>query len=75
MSAHGFSKSAREKIESAGGTVTWLRGDPDEKKRKKRKKRSAKNAAPPKPPAAEQDAAVDIVEPTATDVSEEGESE
>ena len=75
VSAHGFSKSAREKIESAGGTVTWLRGDPDEKKRKKRKKRSAKNAAPPKPSAAEQDAAVDIVEPTATDVSEEGESE
>src|SRR5215216_4576519 len=74
VSAHGFSKNAREKIESAGGTVTWLRGDPAEKKAKKRKKRSAKNEAPPKAPAAEQDAAVDIVEPTATDVSEEGES-
>jgi large subunit ribosomal protein L15 len=29
--AHGFSKSARAKIESAGGTVTWLRGEPVEK--------------------------------------------
>jgi large subunit ribosomal protein L15 len=28
VSAHGFSKSAREKIESAGGSVTWLRGEP-----------------------------------------------
>ena len=24
VSAHGFSKTAREKIEAAGGTVTWL---------------------------------------------------
>ncbi|HET7515186.1 MAG TPA: 50S ribosomal protein L15 [Gaiella sp.] len=28
VSAHGFSKTAKEKIESAGGTVTWLRGEP-----------------------------------------------
>jgi len=28
VSAHGFSKSAREKIEAAGGSVTWLRGEP-----------------------------------------------
>jgi len=28
VSAHGFSKSAREKIEAAGGKVTWLRGEP-----------------------------------------------
>src|SRR5712691_1454289 len=26
VSAHGFSKSAKEKIEAAGGSVTWLRG-------------------------------------------------
>ena len=32
VSAHGFSKSARDKIESAGGTVNWLRGEPAEKK-------------------------------------------
>src|SRR5919204_2118 len=35
VSAHGFSKSAREKIESAGGTVNWLRGEPAEPKAKK----------------------------------------
>src|SRR3990172_3587580 len=28
VSAHGFSKSAREKIQAAGGTVSWLRGEP-----------------------------------------------
>ena len=28
VSAHRFSKTAREKIEAAGGTVTWLRGEP-----------------------------------------------
>ena len=29
VSAHGFSKTAREKIEAAGGTVTLLRGPSD----------------------------------------------
>ena len=28
VSAHSFSKSAREKIEAAGGQVVWLRGEP-----------------------------------------------
>jgi large subunit ribosomal protein L15 len=37
VSAHGFSKSAREKIEAAGGTVTWLRGEPVAKKVKHHK--------------------------------------
>ena len=37
VTAHGFSKSAREKIEAAGGSVTWLRGEPVEKKAKKHK--------------------------------------
>jgi large subunit ribosomal protein L15 len=37
VSAHGFSKSAVEKIEAAGGTVTWLRGEPVAKKTKKHK--------------------------------------
>jgi large subunit ribosomal protein L15 len=34
VSAHGFSKSAKEKIEAAGGSVNWLRGEPVEKKPK-----------------------------------------
>jgi ribosomal protein L15 len=43
VSAHGFSKSAVTKIEEAGGSVTWLRGEPV-KKRKRHK--AAKPAAP-----------------------------
>jgi len=39
VTAHSFSKSAREKIESAGGTATALR-EPVEKKRKTRKAKS-----------------------------------
>ena len=42
VSAHGFSKAAREKIEGAGGSVTWLRGAPTDavapRKTKKRRK-------------------------------------
>jgi len=39
VSAHNFSKSAREKIEAAGGSISWLRGEPvfREKPRKTRK--------------------------------------
>ncbi len=37
VSAHGFSKTAKKKIEKAGGTVTWLRGEPVPKKQKVRK--------------------------------------
>jgi large subunit ribosomal protein L15 len=46
VSAHGFSASAREKIEAAGGSVSYLRGDPALMKvRSSRKKRKKK--APP----------------------------
>jgi large subunit ribosomal protein L15 len=51
VSAHGFSKSAVEKIEAAGGSVTWLRGEPTKKKRKKHKA-SAPAADQPEPEAA-----------------------
>src|SRR3954464_15160070 len=37
VSAHGFSKTAQEKIEAAGGSVTWLRGEPVETKPKRSK--------------------------------------
>jgi large subunit ribosomal protein L15 len=42
VAAHGFSKSAVAKIEAAGGSVTWLRGEPVEKKKKKRHKAVAR---------------------------------
>jgi large subunit ribosomal protein L15 len=37
VSAHGFSKTAKEKIEKAGGSVIWLRGEPVEAVRRKRR--------------------------------------
>ena len=58
VSAHGFSKSAVEKIEAAGGTVTWLRGEPVKKKRR--------SGTRPRTPAAE--------EPEADETETEGRS-
>jgi hypothetical protein len=37
VSAHAFSKSAVEKIEAAGGTITWLKPPHEPKKRKHKK--------------------------------------
>jgi large subunit ribosomal protein L15 len=45
VAAHGFSRSAREKIEAAGGTVTWLRGEPVEKKAKAPKRKPVSDDA------------------------------
>ena len=50
VSAHLFSASAREKIENAGGSITWLRGEP---KPRPPKKRDYRSAAPVEEPAAE----------------------
>jgi hypothetical protein len=52
VSAHGFSKTAREKIEAAGGEITWLRGEPVPKVKKQRK-RPAPAAEPVEEEAAE----------------------
>jgi large subunit ribosomal protein L15 len=53
ISAHAFSKNAVEKIESAGGTVTWLK-PPHEKKVRRRRKGPA-SASVPEPDASEAD--------------------
>ena len=54
VAAHGFSKTAREKIEAAGGSVTWLRGEPVEKKPKhKPKTKPAAAEEPEEAPVAE----------------------
>jgi large subunit ribosomal protein L15 len=39
VSAHLFSKTAREKIEAAGGSIVWLRGEPVLRTKKVRKAR------------------------------------
>ena len=58
VSAHGFSKTAREKIEASGGTVTWLRGEPVAKKPKTR----AAKPQPDEPEDAPADEAAETVE-------------
>ena len=59
VSAHSFSKSAVEKIEAAGGTVTWLK-PPHEKKKRRHKK-----AAPPPATTEAADDTTDAEEPAA----------
>jgi large subunit ribosomal protein L15 len=46
VSAHNFSKSAREKIEQAGGSITWLRGEPEPRKPKRRPQAAIPQAEP-----------------------------
>src|SRR5438067_6249561 len=48
VSAHRFSKTAREKIEAAGGSLVWLRGEPEPKKERPQKRGKRRvEAAPP----------------------------
>src|ERR671934_2878763 len=54
VSAHNFSKSAREKIEQAGGSITWLRGEPEPRK-PKHKARAEIPQAEPEPPETEEE--------------------
>ena len=46
VSAHSFSKGAVEKIEAAGGTVTWLKPPHEPKKRRHKKAKPSESAAP-----------------------------
>ena len=57
VSAHLFSAGAREKIEQAGGTITWLRGEPKPRPPKRREKRAAPPPEEPVEPEAEEPAA------------------
>jgi len=66
VSAHGFSKSAVEKIEAAGGKVGWLRGEPV----KKRKRHKAAKPTAPEPDETEAEAET---EPEASEPAEEAE--
>jgi large subunit ribosomal protein L15 len=54
VSAHNFSKSAREKIEQAGGSINWLRGEPEPRK-PKRRPRAEVPQAEPEPPETEEE--------------------
>src|SRR5580765_3308317 len=71
VSAHLFSASAREKIEKAGGTITWLRGEP---KPRPPKRRERKAPLPPEEPEAEEAAPEDTLQQTVAK-SDEGAAE
>jgi large subunit ribosomal protein L15 len=73
VSAHGFSKSAREKIEAAGGKVVWLRGEPVPKVKKERK-RPAPVADSDDEPVEEPQAAAEPEAEPETEASEESDA-
>lgn len=62
VSAHNFSKSAREKIEASGGTINWLRGDPADAPKKKAKVHRKPKAVEPEV----EDEATEATDSTAT---------
>jgi large subunit ribosomal protein L15 len=69
VSAHLFSATAREKIEKAGGSITWLRGEPAAKRPGRKRKRRGpdstvvEEAAAEAPPEEEQAAEEPAEEP------------
>ena len=62
VSAHGFSKTAREKIEAAGGSVSWLRGEPAPKKPKTQKAKPKADEPADEAPAEEPESADEAAE-------------
>ena len=71
VSAHGFSRSAVEKIEGAGGSVNWLRGEPA---KKRKRKKTAKAAADVEEPVSGEDATQEPAEPEPAEPAAEEES-
>ena len=71
VSAHLFSASAREKIEKAGGSITWIRGEPAPRPPKRRERK----AAPPPEEPEEQTAEAEEVEEPPTEAPPEGDDE
>jgi large subunit ribosomal protein L15 len=71
VSAHSFSKSAIEKIEGAGGSVTWLRGEPVKKKKRHRASKPAAAEPEAETEAPETEAETETAEPAETSEEEE----
>ena len=71
VTAHAFSKGAVEKIEAAGGSVTWLK--PPHEKKVRRHKKSAPSASAETAPEAEEPVAEAETEAAAEDSPEETE--
>jgi ribosomal protein L15 len=68
VSAHGFSKTAKEKIEAAGGTVTWLRGAPADAVAPRKSKRRRKPASADEP----EDTTPEVEAEATSETAEEG---
>ena len=66
VSAHLFSATAREKIEKAGGSITWIRGEPAPPSPKRRERKAAP-PPPEEPETEEQTAEAEEVEEPPTD--------
>ena len=72
VSAHLFSASAREKIEKAGGSITWIRGEPAPRPPKRRERKAAPSPEEPEEQKAE---AEEVEEPPTPEPPPEGEDE
>jgi large subunit ribosomal protein L15 len=72
VSAHLFSASAREKIEKAGGSITWIRGEPAPRPPKRRERKAA---PPPEEPEEQTAEAEEVEEPSTDEAPPEGEDE
>ena len=70
VSAHLFSASAREKIEAAGGSITWIRGEPAPRPPKRRAERKA--PPPPEEPEEQTAEADEVEEPPTPEPPPEG---
>jgi large subunit ribosomal protein L15 len=74
VSAHLFSASAREKIEKAGGTIAWIRGEPAPRPPKRRERKAV--PLPEETEAEEQTAeAEEVEEPPTEEPPPEGDEE
>jgi large subunit ribosomal protein L15 len=72
VSAHLFSASAREKIEQAGGSITWIRGEPAPRPPKRRERKAA---PPPDEPEGQTAEAEEVEAPPTDEAPPEGEDE
>ncbi len=73
VSAHLFSASAREKIEQAGGSITWIRGEPAPRPPKRREGKAA--PPPPEEPEEQTAEAEEVEEPPTPEPPPEGEDD
>ena len=75
VSAHLFSASAREKIEKAGGSITWLRGEPKPRPPKRREKPLPPKGEPETEAEAPEEPTAEVEEPPTDEPPPEGDDE